>query len=219
MPLLATVFRTASRLRGARAFHPRGGVWEVTWRPATGTESAATPLQGGPRRGLLRVSHGVGLPADLPDVLGWALKIRDVHGPGRDQDLLLASTGSGRLGRHLLRPARDLGRTTLSTLLPYAVAGGGHRVIVAHAVPSRRARYAEVLAGRAPLPRYAVRFDGPSGPLLGTVEPVERAATSGADLRFDPWHTGPDLRPVGWLNRIRRSTYRASQEGRGAAGL
>ncbi len=38
----------------------------------------------------------------------------------------------------------------------------------------------------------------------------------GEDLRFDPWHAGPGLRPVGVLNRVRRPAYRASQQGRGA---
>lgn len=218
MPLLAAAFRLASRLRGARAFHPRGGVWEATWRPVPGTELAGSPLQDGPRPATLRVSHGIGLPAYLPDVLGWALKVHDVHGPGLDQDLLLASTGRGRIGRHLLRLSRDLGRTTMSTLLPYAVAGAGHRVIVAKAVPSRRVRYADVLTRRVPLPRYEVRLDDPSGPRLGTVEPLGRTPSSGSSLCFDPWHTGPDLRPVGWLNRIRRPTYRASREGRGVVG-
>ncbi|MBW3577620.1 MAG: hypothetical protein KY462_07780 [Actinobacteria bacterium] len=36
------------------------------------------------------------------------------------------------------------------------------------------------------------------------------------DLRFDPWHTGQALRPVGVLNRLRRPAYRASQSGRDA---
>lgn len=220
MSPIATAFGLASRLRGARAFHPRGIVVHATWRPA----AAAGPLRGSPlvaaeHPAVLRLSHGVGLPPALPDVLGWAVKVLDVYGPGRDQDLLLASAGRGRLGRHLLRPGRDLSRATLSSLLPYAVAEAGRSTIVARGVPgSPPVTYADLLrAGPGCLPTYEVRFGGHTGPLLATVRPGLPADQEvGEATRFDPWHTGPQLRPVGWVNRLRAPTYAASQDGRGA---
>ena len=33
-------------------------------------------------------------------------------------------------------------------------------------------------------------------------------------LRFNPWTTGPGIRPSGWLNLLRDAAYRASQRGR-----
>jgi hypothetical protein len=33
-------------------------------------------------------------------------------------------------------------------------------------------------------------------------------------LRFNPWTTGPGIRPSGWLNLLRDTDYRASQRGR-----
>jgi hypothetical protein len=33
-------------------------------------------------------------------------------------------------------------------------------------------------------------------------------------LRFNPWTTGPGIRPAGWLNLLRDAAYRASQRGR-----
>jgi hypothetical protein len=32
-------------------------------------------------------------------------------------------------------------------------------------------------------------------------------------LRFNPWTTGPGIRPAGWLNLLRDAAYRASQRG------
>jgi hypothetical protein len=36
----------------------------------------------------------------------------------------------------------------------------------------------------------------------------------GEALRFDPWHTGDDLVPAGFLNRLRLPAYAASQAAR-----
>lgn len=216
-PLLPTAFRVASFVRGARAFHPRGAVFEADWLP--GGEVAAvqgTPL-GERRRALVRLSHGVGLPAVAPDIQGLAVKVADAHGPGRDQDLLLASTGRGRLGRHVLVPRRRLVGSPLSTILPYEIDGLGRRPVVALA---RRGQppttYAQALDGPpSRVPAFELRLGAVDGPLLATVVPGERIHDEvGERLRFDPWHTGDQLRPVGWLNRVRGPTYAASQRGR-----
>lgn len=220
MAVLPAAFRVASQLRRARAFHPRGVTVHATWRPAERSGPlAGSPLVDGDRAALLRLSHGIGLAPGLPDILGWAIKLLDVHGPDRDQDLLLASTGRGRLGRHLLRPGRDLATATLSTLLPYEVTGAGRSVIVARGRDDAPAApYADLVREGPPvLPVYEVRFARTDGPLLATVHPGDRApAEVGEAARFDPWHTGPELQPVGWLNRLRAPTYTASQDGRGA---
>lgn len=219
MPLLPTAFRLASFARGARAFHPRGVGVEATWYPAEGGPLPSSPLSAGPAPAVLRLSHGVGLPPRWPDVLGWALRLPEVHGPGRHQDLLLASTGSGRLGRHLLRPARDLAGTTLSSLLPYRVGDGGLTTVVARAADrSPSCTYATLLrAGPSRLPAFEVHLAGRRGGLLATVVAGERLGAAAVDaLRLDPWNTGEDLVPAGRLNRLRAPTYAASQAGRAA---
>jgi hypothetical protein len=58
----------------------------------------------------------------------------------------------------------------------------------------------------------------------GTLGPSQRLATLTVGqplpaeqtqaLRFNPWTTGPGLRPSGWLNLLRDAAYRASQHGR-----
>lgn len=220
MAVLPGAFAVASRLRRARAFHPRGVTVLATWRPAERSGPlAGSALVDRDRAALLRLSHGAGLPPGMPDILGWAIKVLDVHGPGRDQDLLLASTGRGRLGRHLLRPGRDLATATLSTVLPYEVADAGRSVIVARGRDdAAAATYADLVrAGPSVLPVYEVRLARCDGPLLATVYPGELAPRDiGEAARFDPWHTGPELKPVGWLNHLRAPTYTASQDARGA---
>lgn len=60
---------------------------------------------------------------------------------------------------------------------------------------------------------------GGTGDAVGVASLGRRLPASVADdLRFDPWHTGASLRPVGLLNRLRRPAYVASQRGRGAPG-
>jgi hypothetical protein len=59
---------------------------------------------------------------------------------------------------------------------------------------------------------------------LGRSQPLGTVTVGGslsADqteaLRFNPWTTGPGIRPSGWLNLLRDTAYRASQRGRNRA--
>ncbi len=216
--LLAAPFALGSRVRGARVFHPRGVAVRGTWEPDP--EAADEALPGvGARPALVRVSHAIGLPPGLPDILGIAIRITDAYGQGRHQDLLLASSGTGSVSRHLLLPTAMVTGTVVSSLLPYDVAGVGRHPIVAHTVGADRpVTYPEVKQDpvRA-LPAIQVRVDAPRPRVLGTVRATEAVdEQEGRDLRLHPWNTGPGLRPAGVINRLRRPSYRASQEGRGA---
>lgn len=217
--LLGAPFELGSRLRDARVFHPRGVVVGATWDPNPAL-FPGSPLTRAPQPALVRVSHAVGLPPGVPDILGMAIRVVDAHGAGRHQDLLLASSGTGSVTRHLLRPASAVTGTLVSSLLPYEVAGLGRHPIVAHTVGADRTiTYPEVLHDpTALLPDIEVLVGSPERPRLATVHTAERVPDTAAEpLRFNPWNTGPELRPTGLLNRLRRPSYRASQEGRGAA--
>lgn len=218
--LLAAPFALGSRLRGARVFHPRGVVVTATWRPDPDTPLPdGSPLAGEARRALLRVSHAVGLPPSLPDIVGLAVRVEDAHGPGRPQDLLFASSGTGVVGCHLLRPVRSLDDVLLSTLLPYEVRGGGRHALLARPVDAPAGlTYATVAADpSAHLPHIEVLVDGDPPQRLAVVEPGGPVPPAEAeDLAFHPWHTGDDLRPAGLVNRLRRPAYGASQRARGA---
>jgi hypothetical protein len=70
---------------------------------------------------LARWSRSAGVPAPLPDVEGFALRVLDAGG-GRPGDLLFASSGQGAVTRYTLLPRRPGSHGPLSTLLPV---GGG----------------------------------------------------------------------------------------------
>ena len=219
IPFLPEAFRVGSRLRGARVFHPQGVSVYATWRPASRVEGfLGSPLVAEPRPAVLRLSHGIGLPPGLPDLVGLAVKVPDVYGPDRDQDLLFTSSGRGQVSRHLLQPRRQLCDATLSTLLPYRIPDLGRRSLVAGSRPGTGSvTYAEVAADATRCPAFEVRLGSVQGPLLASVEPLEPVPHEiGEAMRYDPWNTGPELTPAGVVNRIRRPTYPASQDGRGA---
>ncbi len=219
MLLLSTAFRLASKVRGARAVHPRGIVMRATWRPVGGSILSGSPLLAGPKPALLRLSHGIGLPPSIPEVVGFAVKVLDVHGPGQDQDLVLISSCRSYLGRRLIAPGHDLATTVMSSVLPYDVEGMGRRLILARAREgSASANYAEVVRhGPDRMPVFEIRLSRPDGPMLATIHAEDMAPTEvGERIRYNPWHTGPELQPRGMLNRLRRPTYPASQEGWGA---
>lgn len=66
-----------------------------------------------------RVSKAAGTPGALPDVIGLALRIVPQVDSTTDWDMLLASAGSGLLGRTIgLRPATSWTGQTMTSLMP-----------------------------------------------------------------------------------------------------
>lgn len=213
----ARAFRALSAARSKRFFHPDGAAFLARFEP----EPQPAVLRGSlllssEREAIVRFSRGVGLPRGAPDILGIAVKVLDVYASGHDQDLALASSGQSALLRRMLVPHRDFAGTVFSSILPYQAAG--RRVVVMASAP--------INTGGVPLDRLVRASSAPmdlrlwmepGDATLGWLRMGQRLpAQTSADLCFDPWNTGPDLRPVGMLNRLRRPTYAASQEGRGA---
>jgi hypothetical protein len=216
---LPTAFRIASKLRGARAVHPRGVVMHGTWRPVGGSILSGSPLLAGPKPALLRLSHSIGLPPSIPEIVGFAIKVLDAYGPGQDQDLVLISSCRNYIGRRLILPGHELTTGVMSSVLPYDVDGVGRRLILARArAGSPSATYADVVReGPERMPVFEIRLGRPDGPMLASLHAEELAAPEISEtIRYDPWNTGPELQPRGVLNRLRQPTYAASQEGWGA---
>ncbi len=118
--LLAVAFAAAGRLRGTRALHPLGLCGSGSLTVAPGPRSGVVLLDDpGPHPCLLRWSRSVGRPSGL-DVEGLALR---VDGPAAG-DVLLSSTGTGTLGRHLLTLRRPHRHGPLTTLLPLSTSLG-----------------------------------------------------------------------------------------------
>jgi hypothetical protein len=120
---LAAVTGAIMLVRRPRPIHSRGVVLSgsVRWlagprRRAAGIRWIDTPPSGGTQRVTARVSRGVGLPPQLPDIIGLALRFETPAGPA---DVELSSTGFDVPGRYMLLPHRSASSPWYSTLLPY----------------------------------------------------------------------------------------------------
>jgi hypothetical protein len=123
--LLAATTRAVAAVRpAAKPLHPRGEVthgrlFRLGAQPATGVPWLDEP---GEDDVLVRRSRAIGLPGSAPDIHGLAVRVpRPGGGHG---DLLLATTGWGRLTRFVLTVSRSPRRRPMTTLLPYRTARG-----------------------------------------------------------------------------------------------
>lgn len=214
----AVAFGVASAVRRARAFHPDGVAFH-----ATVDIDGGGGLPSGHHVAVVRFSRGAGLPEPLPDILGLALRLVDVHGPAQHQDLLFVTSGSLPFARHALVPARSFGHARWSTILPYEidrqrrVVFGARPLTPALGDARRLDDLRRVVAGGGvrfalDLAEVTGRWDG-----IGVLDIGEELeAATGDGLRFNPANTGPRSQPVGVLQTVRRLAYRGSQEGRPA---
>lgn len=117
--MLASGTAAIARLRTARKpLHPYGETW-VAHLSRSGTADHPTGVAWLDTPGdddvVVRLSTGIGMPDGWPDILGLALRL---PGPGGPADVLLSTTGSGRLTRFLPRPTRTRDGRTFGSLLP-----------------------------------------------------------------------------------------------------
>jgi hypothetical protein len=229
-PVVAAGFYALAALRRRRSLHPAGVGFKgqlLVSNDAPDRPEVALLRPGATYGALLRFSRGAGLPELLPDALGVAIKLPDAHGPGADQDLLLTRSTSRPLLRRLLFPARSFVRGAFSTALPYDLDGKRVVVLLVPAPTGKRRPPGGVAAGGGALAELRAAAAAGLGFELrtaGTLGPSQRLATLTVDealpaeqteaLRFNPWTTGPGIRPSGWLNLLRDAAYRASQRGR-----
>ena len=119
--VLAAVFGLTARLRGTRALHPVGVCGSARLDVRPGPTSGVAILDGpGPHAGLARWSRATGRRGEGLDVEGLALRL---DGPAGG-DVLLASTGTGVVGRHVLVLRRRDAHGPLTTLLPLSTRRG-----------------------------------------------------------------------------------------------
>jgi hypothetical protein len=210
----------AHRRRG-KPMHPRGAVldavlertggpsgWGVPWLAGSGDEAA-----------LVRLSRGAGLPAPLPDLLGLAVRLPGPDGP---VDLLLSSTGRGRLTRWVPALRRDV-VSAYSSIMGYRSAAGA---VFLAALPDPGAGPVTAepgpIAAAARAGRLAFTLAAARGPrawqpfarlrLLAPVPEVD------PDLRFDAVRNPPPgLVPDGPMARFRAPAYAAARQGRDSA--
>jgi hypothetical protein len=189
-------------------------VFTGTFSSADASVTAASPFFADRREraALVRLSRGGGLPERLPDVRGCALRVVDAHGPVRHQDLLLASSLSQVLGRHLLLPGHEFGGAFYSSLLPYRI--GERRLLFGGVLAGPAGRSLEEVEGSVAGGglRIHVLAAAPLGPWVEVaMVTVDRRAPEADDVRFNPWVTGGGIEPIGALMGLRDPAYRASQ--------
>lgn len=122
--LLSAATAGVAALRpAAKPLHPRGElrharIYRSGSREPTGVAWLDEP---GQEDVVVRLSRAVGLPGRLPDIHGLAIRVPSGDGYG---DLLLATTGTGRLSRFVLLPSRNARSRPMTTLLPYEAPSG-----------------------------------------------------------------------------------------------
>ncbi|MEU9033498.1 DUF1360 domain-containing protein [Streptomyces sp. NPDC048352] len=211
-------------MRRRPALHPDGlvisGTVDVT---PPGGKVWAVPLLDEPGRyeAVVRWSRAAGLPSPLPDGMGLAVRVLDAGG-GRPFDVLLTSSGTARLTRHLPLPRRHA-TAPYSTLTSYRFPDR-ERVIVALPVAGERRLPADLRALAASLKEGPVRYRlcaaaaGEAWRPFATLtlragpEPAPQAP-----LAFDPYvNCLADLPPGRALRALREAAYDGSRRGRAA---
>ncbi|MFE9773646.1 phosphodiesterase [Streptomyces sp. NPDC005931] len=218
-------FRLLARLRRAPALHPHGltcgarlevvddgnGPWGVPWLDAPAAYAAT-----------VRLSRAAGLPGRLPDALGLAVRVDRGDRPGHPLDLLLTSSGRGRITRHLPLPRYDALGGPCSSLLSYRV-GGRRRVLAAFPRPARQSpvhgapeSLAEAMAGGPLVFDLCADTTGGSWRVFAVLTvhtplPLRQEET----LDFDIYaHDADGFTPGKALAAIRRAAYGGSRAGR-----
>ncbi|HVD37226.1 MAG TPA: hypothetical protein VNC15_00165 [Solirubrobacterales bacterium] len=216
---MKALYRSLSRARHKRAFHPFGAGFSARLSPAS-EEAAGVGALGEEREVLVRLSRSLGLPEWLPDPCGLAIRAPDAYGPGCHQDLLMVSSARPPGGRHALLPSRAFGDLPYSTLLPYRLRGE----TVLFGARARGPRPGPKLADLREREVGGLEFELQIAGLRGSWRPLatlslgERLPPAQTErLGFDPTNTGGGLELVGLLNRLRGPAYAASQEGRATA--
>lgn len=130
--LLGSAFGAAAavaRLARPKALHPKG-VTAVATLSVTGVGRTGSPLLDvtGRWRATVRISRAVGLPEAVPDIGGLAIRIH----ADRPVDILLASTGLGRLSRYVLSAGWSTTGRAMTSMFPVLVAG---RPLLLAAIP------------------------------------------------------------------------------------
>jgi hypothetical protein len=200
--VLRAITRLISTRPAAKPLHPRGSTTRGTLsRFGSATRTGAQWLdEAGDDLVIVRQSRAVGLPPPVPDVFGLAIRVPTVG--GGHGDLLLASTGLGRLTRFILTLARSPHSRPMTTLLPYRTPAGP--VLLS----------AEFRDETTIMVSWAIRFGAwhPFAELQLSDEPGEEPDPP---LSFEPVaNTLPGLVTYDWVRRLRAPAYVTARRSR-----
>jgi hypothetical protein len=192
--LLASGLGAVAKATRRRPIHARGRTWRATLCVDAPVEHLGVPLfaDRGVHPCTARLSRAVGTPPGWWDVGGLALRLPGAGSRGADADLLFATTGTGRVSRHLLRPVRETAGRPLTTLLPTR-AGGRSFVLLARPLGEQF--------------EIGIGIEGGAWHAVGLLRLDDEVADRA--LRFDPV-----VRPLagthapGWVAAVREPAYR-----------
>jgi hypothetical protein len=219
--LVAVPLGALARRCGGKPMHPRGAVFDAVLERRGGTREWGVPWldEAGTDRAVVRLSRGAGLPDPLPDLLGLAVRLPREGAP---VDLLLSTTGRGRLTRLLPVPRRD-SAAVHSSIMAYRSDAGSLRLAAfpepdrsePGPVPSEPAPLADAVA------RDGLRFVlavarglGPWDP-FATLTLVRPVPALDPDVRFDAvQNPPPGLVADGPMARFRAPAYARARAGR-----
>jgi len=214
---LEEAFRVAGALRRRRPLHPIGVVARGVLEVRPGADTGVPLLDTAARLPVLvRLSRAAGLPWPAPDIHGIALRLLDARGG----DLLMSTTGSAPVLRHLLRPRRDV-MAVYSSIVPYRTARGALMLTVAPAAggPPRRVPF-EADGVRAAMRARPLEFDlraaSPRGRwrVVGRLRLDTPADEEAPGLRFDPvLNAPPGLGSYAVWAGLRLPAYRGARRG------
>ncbi len=198
--LAAGLFVTA-HVRRDKPLHPVGVVGDGILRVRP-VDPSGVPLLDTPADVplLVRWSRAMGRDPDERDVEGVALRFRETAQPA---DVLLASTGSNVVTRHLLALRAPGEHATVTTLLPVATEGGS---LLLRLEPRRAGAEGE------PPAEYALSWSRVGGGWreVGALEVMWRGVD--VDVRFDPvLNALPGTRQYPLVAALREPAYRAGR--------
>ena len=196
--VLAAATRGMAAVRpAAKPLHPRGVLLagRLVRRGSAAGSGVGWLDESGEDQVLVRLSRAIGLPRGLPDIHGLAIR---VLAPEHAGDLLLATTGWGRLGRFVLLASRDTASRPLTSLLPYRTAAG-----------------AVVLGARAVDPTTYELSWAPYAGDWQAFATLHLGSGLDQDLAFDPVRNQvPGLEQYSVVTRLREPAYRGARRSR-----
>jgi hypothetical protein len=220
--VVSAPFRWGSAVRQRRVFHPVGVLAEGSIQRIA-PDNTGLPIPSGSVTA--RISKAIGTPGPLPDVIGLALRIAPQSEMNTFWDILMASAGSGLLGRTIgLRPVASWTGHTMTSLVPlrYRETNWWLRAQIATKIDGVGVSVASI---RDQLDRTTIEVEIDQARGTSYFTPVARATLTrvftpqfGDDVAFDPvQHTaqGVELYPR-WLADLRARAYDRSREGRNA---
>jgi hypothetical protein len=219
-PPVALALGAVAAARRGKAVHPDGVVHEGTLvvpGDARAPRGARLFAEAGEHLAVIRFSRSIGLPRPLPDLLGLSIRLPDVYGPGRPQDLLLVSSADLPIVHHVFLPSDDVQARPYTSSLPYRA---GEETFLVGALPhpdSPRPEGRDEFDRLAKAAALGLRLRIAVSPVMGRFRPVAelrvgaRLPRSVDALRFHPGNSGGGMHPVGALNAMRDLSYPLSQ--------